>query len=74
MWRITRRLGLGIVFVAALVAWSGAAAEAQGAVVPVNVSYQPALYWAVPYYIATEKGWWQEAGLKPSFRPSSAEA
>lgn len=65
--RVGFRLGLGIVLGAALWAWSGAVAEAQGNVVPINVSYQPALYWAVPYYIATEKGWWQEAGLKPSF-------
>ena len=34
---------------------------------PINVSYQPALYWALPYYIATEKGWWKEVGLQPSF-------
>ncbi len=41
---------------------------------PINVSYQPALYWSVPYYIASERGFWQEAGLKPSFTtfPSGA--
>jgi ABC-type nitrate/sulfonate/bicarbonate transport system substrate-binding protein len=33
----------------------------------IKVSYQPALYWSLPYYIATEKGWWQELGLKPVF-------
>ncbi len=33
----------------------------------IKVSYQPALYWSLPYYIATEKGWWGELGLKPSF-------
>ena len=33
----------------------------------IKVSYQPALYWSLPYYIATEKGWWQELGLKPTF-------
>ena len=32
---------------------------------PINVSYQPSLYWALPYYIATEKGWWKEVGLAP---------
>jgi ABC-type nitrate/sulfonate/bicarbonate transport system substrate-binding protein len=31
------------------------------------VSYQPALYWALPFYIATEKNWWAEVGLKPTF-------
>ncbi len=34
---------------------------------PINVSYQPALYWALPYYLASQKGWWKEAGLTPSF-------
>ena len=33
----------------------------------IKVSYQPALYWSLPYYIATEKGWWAELGLKPVF-------
>jgi NitT/TauT family transport system substrate-binding protein len=34
---------------------------------PVNISYQPALYWSLPFYIATEKGWWKEVGLEPTF-------
>src|SRR5918997_5933252 len=54
----------------AAVALAGALASAPlGAVAqtPINVSYQPALYWALPYYIATEKGWWKEVGLEPSF-------
>jgi ABC-type nitrate/sulfonate/bicarbonate transport system substrate-binding protein len=34
---------------------------------PIGVSYQPALYWALPYYVATEKGWWKEVGLQPNF-------
>lgn len=33
----------------------------------IKVSYQPALYWAVPFFIAGEKGWWREAGLQPEF-------
>lgn len=33
----------------------------------IKVSYQPALYWALPFYVATEKGWWAELGLKPTF-------
>lgn len=33
----------------------------------IKVSYQPALYWALPFHIATEKGWWGELGLKPEF-------
>ena len=35
--------------------------------VEIKVSYQPALYWALPFFIATEKGWWAELGLKPVF-------
>jgi ABC-type nitrate/sulfonate/bicarbonate transport system substrate-binding protein len=33
----------------------------------IKVSYQPALYWSLPFYIATEKNWWAEVGLKPTF-------
>src|SRR5215218_6943473 len=33
----------------------------------INVSYQPALYWALPYYVATEKGWWKDVGLQANF-------
>src|SRR5918998_860072 len=44
--------------------WSSCAAVAQ---TPIKVSYQPAVYWALPYYVATEKKFWQEAGLVPEF-------
>src|SRR5580765_9095001 len=33
----------------------------------IKVSYQPALYWSLPYYVASEKGWWAEVGLKPTY-------
>lgn len=33
----------------------------------IKVSYQPALYWSLPFYIAQEKGWWAQVGLKPEF-------
>ncbi len=36
-------------------------------VTEIKVSYQPALYWALPFYVATEFNWWQEVGLKPVF-------
>lgn len=42
------------------------AGQAQ-ALTEIKVSYQPALYWALPFYVATEKGWWAELGLKPVF-------
>ena len=48
---------------AGLVAASALPAAAQ-TLTPIKVSYQIA-YWALPIYIATEKGWWAEAGLKP---------
>ncbi len=34
---------------------------------PIKISYQPALYWALPFHVATEKGWWKEMGLAPEF-------
>ena len=43
------------------------AAQAQPALTEIKVSYQPALYWALPFYVATEKNWWAEVGLKPVF-------
>jgi len=33
----------------------------------IKISYQPALYWALPFFVATEKNWWAEVGLKPVF-------
>lgn len=44
-----------------------APAQAQGqALMPIKISYQIA-YWALPIFIATEKKWWAEVGLKPDF-------
>jgi NitT/TauT family transport system substrate-binding protein len=51
---------------AALAAASGVPVAAQ-AQTEIKVSYQPALYWALPFHIATEKNWWAELGLKPVF-------
>ena len=33
----------------------------------IRISYQPALYWALPFFVAAEKGWYAEVGLKPVF-------
>ena len=41
-------------------------AIAQPALMPIKVSYQVS-YWALPLFIAEEKGWWAQAGLKPEF-------
>lgn len=40
----------------------------------IGVSYQPSLYWALPFYIATEKKWWDELRLKPNFSTFPAGA
>lgn len=42
------------------------AAQAQQ-LTEIKVSYQPALYWSLPFYVAEQKGWWAELGLKPTF-------
>lgn len=44
------------------------------ATAPIKVSYQPSLYWAVPFFIASEKGWWREVGLAPEFSTFAAGA
>lgn len=64
---ILKQAMLGIGLAVALAA--PAAAQA-----PIKVSYQPAVYWAVPYYIATEKGWWKDVGLTPEFSTFAAGA
>src|ERR1700744_2103521 len=46
-------------------------AQAQTAI---GVSYQPSLYWALPFYYATQKGWWKEVGLTPNFSTFPAGA
>src|SRR5438876_8181998 len=50
--------------IGALLAFIGFNASAQQ---EIKVSYQPALYWSLPVYIASEKGWWAELGLKPAY-------
>ena len=52
---------------AALAACLAAAGAPAQPLEEIKVSYQPALYWALPFAIATEKNWWAELGLKPAF-------
>lgn len=33
----------------------------------ITISYQPAMYWALPLHYATEMGWWAEMDLAPEF-------
>jgi ABC-type nitrate/sulfonate/bicarbonate transport system substrate-binding protein len=44
-----------------------AASATQAQLTEIKVSYQPALYWSLPFYVAEQKGWWAEVGLKPTF-------
>lgn len=61
MGRFSRRtLAIAAVVVAA---FGSGAVSAQ---TPIKVSYQVA-YWALPLFVAQDKGWWAEAGLKPEF-------
>ncbi len=57
-----KRLGIAVAVAAMLAVPSALRAQTR-----IGVSYQPALYWALPYYIATEKSWWKEVGLAPEF-------
>lgn len=41
---------------------------------PIGVSYQPSLYWALPFHYATVKGWWKDVGLTPNFSTFPAGA
>ncbi len=61
---MNRRLHATVLAAALLTA---GAAQAQPALTEIKVSYQPALYWALPFFVATEKNWWAEVGLKPVF-------
>jgi len=40
-----------------------AASATQAQLTEIKVSYQPALYWSLPFYVAEQKGWWAEVGL-----------
>jgi NitT/TauT family transport system substrate-binding protein len=61
----------GLAFAAGLAAAVPAPAAAQTAI---GVSYQPSLYWALPFHYANVKGWWREVGLNPNFTTFPAGA
>ncbi len=50
------------------------AARAATPLRPINISYQPTNYWALPFVLATKKGWWQKVGLQPKFSTFPAGA
>ncbi len=60
--------------VAVLTASLGAAPALAQPLTTIRVSYQPNNYWALPFYVATEKNLWAAEGLKPEFTtfPSGA--
>ena len=57
--------------IATALAISPAQAQAPAAI---GVSYQPSLYWALPFHYATVKGWWTQVGLNPTFSTFPAGA
>ena len=63
--------GLMLATAVAAAAPSTGTAQAQA---PIGVSYQPSLYWALPFHYATVKGWWKEVGLAPNFTTFPAGA
>jgi len=67
------RLLKSLTLAATLALGTAPALQAQ-TLTPINVSYQPALYWALPFYLATEMNWWAEVGLAPSFSTFPAGA
>jgi ABC-type nitrate/sulfonate/bicarbonate transport system substrate-binding protein len=62
---IKRRTLTALAALAISTTWLSSA-QAQ-ALTPIKISYQPSLYWALPFHVATEKGWWKEMGLAPEF-------
>jgi ABC-type nitrate/sulfonate/bicarbonate transport system substrate-binding protein len=50
------------------------AAHAANSLETINISYQPTNYWALPFVLATKKGWWQKVGLQPKFTTFPAGA
>jgi ABC-type nitrate/sulfonate/bicarbonate transport system substrate-binding protein len=63
-----RNLFLALAQVAVVMVGIQATQTAQAqTLTPIKVSYQPSLYWALPFHVATEKGWWKDVGLAPEF-------
>ncbi len=66
-----KRILQGVAMATMLAATLPAPATAQTAI---GVSYQPSLYWALPFHYATVKGWWKDVGLTPNFTTFPAGA
>src|SRR5690348_18456305 len=57
---------------AAGIAFGVPGAQAQQPLTEIKISYQPAVYWALPFYAAEQKGWYADLGLKPVFSTFTA--
>lgn len=66
-----KRMITGLALATALATTSLTPASAQA---PIGVSYQPSLYWALPFHYANVKGWWKDVGLTPTFTTFPAGA
>ena len=65
---MVKKLTVAACSLLALATASGLSAPAQAQnLTPITISYQPTNYWALPFYVATKKGWWKEVGLDPKF-------
>lgn len=64
--RVAARLA-AVTFVVAALGWGSSQAAPPPPVaqpVPIRISWQPAVPWAIPMYEATKQGWWEQVGLK----------
>ncbi len=66
-----KKLIASLALAAAMAGAQPAAAQAPAAI---GVSYQPSLYWALPFHYANVKGWWKDVGLAPNFSTFPAGA
>lgn len=69
-----RRFRLLVIAFATSLAAATVSSGAARAADEIGVSYQPSLYWALPFYYATQKGWWEDVGLTPKFSTFPAGA
>ena len=52
--------GLGRLLLAGALLAASSATQAQ--LTEIKGSYQPALYWSLPCYVAAHQGWWADLG------------
>jgi len=62
----------GLALILSCVAFGRLAPAIAQAPASIRVSYQPATFWSLPFYVAAEKGFWEAEGLKPELVPFSS--